>query len=220
LAVLSLAVSVEAQERGRGRGGQGFGGGGFGGGGPLQLLQRRDVQEELELLDDQKQQITALAEKSRERAGEAFRRGGDGDRAAALATLQRFNEETQAEINKILLPHQAKRLSQIEVQSRMRFSLAPTGQVADQLGLSESDQDKLREKAQGLEQELAKKTAEIRRQLQEQLMAEMSPDQRTKFKEMLGEPFTFRDEPGRGGFGGFGGGRGGDGQRGRRGQNN
>jgi hypothetical protein len=169
------------------------------------------------LLDDHKQQITALAEKSRERAGEAFRRGGDGDRAAALATLQRFNEETQAEINKILLPHQAKRLSQIEVQSRMRFTLAPAGQVADQLGLSESDQDKLREKAQGLEQELAKKTAEIRRQLQEQLMADLTADQRAKFKEMVGEPFNFRDEPGRG-FGG--GGRGGDGQRGRRGQNN
>jgi hypothetical protein len=191
----------------------------------LALLQRRDVQEELELLDDQKQQVTALAERSQERMREMFRgRGNDGDRGAALTAMRRFNEEVQAELDKVLLPHQSKRLRQIEVQSRMRFGVGLGGPVAEDLGLSEADQDKLREKARGLEQELARKTAEIRRQLQEQLIADLSEDQRAKFKEMVGEPFEFRDEPGQGrGFGGgFGGGRGegrgGEG-RGRRGQN-
>ncbi|MGE0758939.1 MAG: hypothetical protein AB7F89_10655 [Pirellulaceae bacterium] len=216
---LVCAPALYAQPGGGrfGGGPGGFGGPGFGGGGGLAgLLQRRDVQEELELLDDQKQQLTALAEKSRERMSEMFRRGGNdgGNRDELRDRMRQFTSEITAEVEKVLLPHQMKRLRQIEVQSRMRFGLGLGGEMASQLGLSESEQETLRNKARDLEQEMAKKTAELRRQYQEQLIAQLSPAQQAQVKEMVGEPFEFKDEPGQGGPGGPGGFFGGRGQRG------
>lgn len=233
LVVVGLFVAaVQAQPPG-GRGPGGGFGGGFGGGmfgGPTALLQREDVQAELELLDEQKAQVRALAEKTRERMGEMFRGqrdrgGGEGnERGDQLRdAFRKFNEETQAEVDKILLPPQAKRLKQLEVQMRMRGGVmgALNGDVADELKISEEQRDKLREKAQSLEQELRKKMAEVRKQLQDQLLAELNPQQRAQFNEMVGDPFEFRDEapqggPG-GGFGGFRGnreqGRGGEDRR-------
>lgn len=224
LAVLVCVItsSLEAQQPGQGGFGQGFGRGGFGGGfggggfggGPLATLMRNDVQEELELLDDQKEQIRALTEKSRERMGELVRgrRGGDNNAGGNAnfdelrETMRKVNEEMQAEIDKILLPHQSKRLKQLEAQLRMRGGVMALGGMAEQLGISEEQMDKLREKSRGLEEELRKKTAELRKQMNEQLMAELTDEQRKQITELIGEPFEFRDEPPQ--FGGGGAGRG------------
>jgi hypothetical protein len=115
-----------------------------------------------------------------------------------------------------LLPHQSKRLKQLEVQLRMRGRMmgALDGDVAQQLGITEDQQGKLREKAEGLERELRKKMAEARKQMQDQLLAELSPEQRTQFNELVGEPFEFKDEPPPG-FGGRGDGPGGNREQGR-----
>jgi Spy/CpxP family protein refolding chaperone len=207
-----LNISIQAQPPGGFRGGPGGPGGGAMFGGPVALLQREDVQQELELLEDQKTQLKAMNEKTRERMGELFRgqRGGaeGNDRRDELReTFRKFNEETQAEVDKILLPHQSKRLQQLEVQMRMRGGVmgALGGDVAEKLGISEEQRDKLREKAQGLEQELRKKMAEVRKQMQDQLLAELSPEQRKQFNDMVGDPFEFKDEaPPPGGFGGRG----------------
>jgi hypothetical protein len=222
----TFCVSAQAQPPGgfgRGGPGGGFGGGGGMMGGPLGLLQRKDVQEELELLEDQKTQLTAMGEKTRERMGELFRGGRGGGEGAERPDMRevfrKFSEETQAEVDKILLPHQSKRLKQLEVQNRMRGRMtgALEGETATQLGISEEQQTKLREKAQSLEQELRKKMAEIRKQMQDQLIAELSPQQRQQFNELVGDPFEFKDEPPQGGvFGGRGdGGPGGNRDQGR-----
>jgi Spy/CpxP family protein refolding chaperone len=241
LASVTTLSAQERQEKGRrpdqgqggpGRGGFQFGGGG-GFGGALAILQRPDVQEELELLDDQKKQLTDLREKSTEKMRELFGNlrgggGGEGDRDALRETFRKAAEETQADVDKILLPHQSKRLKQLEAQLRMRgggVMGALGGDVADKLGISEEQRDKLRDKARDLDAELRKKTAEIRKQLQDQLLASLTEDQRKQFNELVGEPFEFKDEgPGFGGFGGFGGpgggGAGGGIRRGDRPQNN
>lgn len=220
---LSTAVSGLAQQNrerrgdqggpgGRGGGIQFFGGGG--GGGPLMLLQRNDVQAELELLDDQKKQVNDLREKSTQKMRELFGnlRGGEGgDRRGdeLRDAFRKAAEETQAEVDKILLPHQTKRLKQLEVQMQMRgrgvLGALGGGDVPEKLGISEEQREKLREKAQGLDEEVRKKTAELRKQAQEQLIASLTEDQRKQFNELIGEPFEFKDEPGQG-FGGFGGG--------------
>ncbi len=216
LVSLSSAASLSAQQnrdnrrpdQGGGRGG-GFPFGGGGGGG-LMLLQREDVQGELDLLDDQKKQLTDLREKSTEKMREAFRAGagGGGDREALQATMRKFTEETQAELDKVLLPHQSKRLKQLETQLAMRgrgVLGALGGDLAEKIGIAEDQREKLREKAQDLDNELRKKTAELRKQAQDQLLASLTEEQRKQFNEMIGEPFEFKDEPGQG-FGGFGGG--------------
>lgn len=229
---LVAAVPATAQQAGQDRGGQDrggpggrFGGGGGFGGGALNLLQREEVREELELLDDQVKQLTELREKSTAKMRDLFantRPGGDAgnDRREEMReTFRKFAEETQAEVDKVLLPHQSKRLKQLEAQMRMRGGGvlgALGGDVAQQLGVNEAQQEKLREKARELEADLRKKTNELRKQAQEQLLASLTAEQRAQFKELIGEPFEFKDDgPGGFGFGGTGGGGGqGGGRRG------
>lgn len=223
VASLSLSASLSAQQNrpdGRrgdpggpgGRGGSQFFGGG-GGGGAAGLLQRNDVQDELELLDDQKKQLADIREKSGQKMREAMAslRGGEGGERRGEAmreTFRKLAEETQGEVDKILLPHQSKRLKQLEVQMQMRgrgmLGALGSGEVPQKLGVSEDQQEKLRDKAQELDNELRKKTAELRKQAQEQLIASLTEEQRKQFKELIGEPFEFKDEPGQGFGGGFG----------------
>jgi Spy/CpxP family protein refolding chaperone len=82
------------------------------------------------------------------------------------------------------------------------------GPVADELGLTDAQREKIRAKAEKLEAELRQKLAEMRAQAQAELLKELTPQQQAKIKEMYGEPFEFRrDEPqfGRGGPGAPGG---------------
>ncbi len=196
-----------------------FGGGsGMMGFGPTQLLNRQDVRRELELLDDQTKQLDALEQKTRERMREAFSRppapGQGGDReprrepdAQGTRGVQRprvdfrqvfeqVNKETRAEIEKILLPHQVKRLDQLSTQLRMQgggMSLL-SGGVARELGVTDEQREQLRTKVEEIEQETRKQEAELRRQSREKVIRLLTPEQQEKLKDMTGEPFTFEME--------------------------
>src|SRR4051812_21103659 len=84
--VALIASSAFAQPPGGGFGGGGGGfGGGFGGGrggfgqtDAVQLLGQEPIQKELELSDDQKTKITALADSVREARQAMFQGGGGG----------------------------------------------------------------------------------------------------------------------------------------------
>lgn len=198
---------------------QGFGGGfgmGFGmpmGFGPTQLLSRPDVRKELELLDDQIKQLDALEQKMRDRMRQAFPRpagpgqgrGQEGNRdqrrdqgAPKPQTdfrqmSEQINKETRAELEKILLPHQLKRLDQLSVQLRMQnvwFALMG-GDVARDLGVTDQQREELRTKVEEIQRETRKQEAELRRQEREKVIRLLSPNQQKKLKDMVGEWFTF-----------------------------
>ncbi len=238
LLVVACASNVEAQGRrggpgggggpgGRGGfppGGPGGGMGGmFGGGNPeLALLRRSDVRKELELLDDQVKELEGVAEGMNFR--EMFQQYQDLPMEERMAKMREAGEEIQnkiqAKVDGILLPHQAGRLKQLAVQFQMQRGGVAGGPVAEQLGISETQQEQLREKARKLQQEMQKK-------LQEELIKELTPAQQAKLKQLVGEPFQFdpdeRQVPGAGaGRQGAGGRPGGPGaaQGGRRGRGN
>jgi len=213
LSLLACETSAQPRPEGRGRGG---GPPGFGGGGPLELLQRPDVQAELELLDDQKNDLRALVEKSNERRRELFSGFPDqfrnrdafseADREAlrnkVQEAFQSLNKETEQGLS-FLLPHQRKRLSQLEIQFRMRggggFGALASPEIGAQLDVTDAQREILRDKAMELGREFGKKVAELRREMQEKLLDELNPEQRAKFQEMLGDPFEFQDRPPGGG---------------------
>ena len=216
LSLLAGATFAQPRPDGRGRGGLGGGLPGFGGGGPLELLQRPDVQAELELLDEQKNDLLALVEKSNERRRELFSGFADqfrnrdaaseADREAlrnkVQEAFQSLNKETEQGLS-FLLPHQRKRLSQLEIQFRMRggggLGALGSPEIGAQLEVTDQQREILRDKAMELGREFGKKLAELRREMQEKLLAELSPEQRTKFQEMVGDPFEFQDRPPGGG---------------------
>ncbi len=216
LSLLTGVTLAQPRPEGRGRGGPGGGPFGFGGG-PVELLQRADVQAELELLDDQKNDLRALVEKSNERRREVLggfaeqfrnREVAEADREALRENFQEAMRKLSDEVElglSFLLPHQRKRLSQLELQFQMRggggLGALGSPEIGEQLAVTEQQRAALREKALELGQEFGKKIAELRREMQDKLLAELNPEQQAKFKEMLGDPFEFQDRPPGGGPG-------------------
>jgi type VI protein secretion system component VasK len=108
---------------------------------------------------------------------------------------QESQKELEAEIGKILLPHQMKRAKQLEMQLRLRGGLGRLGdQTAQELGLTDEQKEKLRGKSEQLEEEIRKKLAELRTQAQNELLKVLTPEQQAKWKDMVGEPFEFQRE--------------------------
>jgi Spy/CpxP family protein refolding chaperone len=193
------------------------GGGGFGFGGPTMLLANPEVVKELELTDDQVDQVKVVSDKAREALGELFRGGGGrgGNNEERTEKMRTLNADSQKQIDKILLPHQVKRLKQLEFQQRVARA-GTTGAVTSEtaveaLEITDSQKEALTEKAKEIEADLRQKMAKLRAEAQAKLLEALTPAQRAKWKEVAGDPFDF----GRGGgFGGFGGGQPGGGRPG------
>lgn len=222
-AVCAVSVCIPtafAQPGGRGRGGPG-GGFGFGGGGLIGVLMREDARKELELVDEQVADLQKLGEGMRGRMGEMFSGLRDiEDREERgrkfREVMEKAQEEIEKEIGKVLLPHQMKRAKQLAFQQRLRGgagrALTSGGSLAEELGISEAQQEKLRAANEKLEAELRQKIAKLRSEAQEELLKVLTPKQQAQFKELVGEPFEFQPTEFRrpGGEGGQGGrGRGG-----------
>jgi Spy/CpxP family protein refolding chaperone len=150
--VVALSASI-ASAQGRRQGGPGFGGPGFGGPGQmgdLQLVQIEQVAKELEIVDDQKQQLTKLSEEAREEMGklfEGFRDLSREERQAKMEENRKAMEEKQAEWKKkvgdILMPQQQARLKEIRIQLMGNGALADK-EVAKELGLTEDQVNQLK----------------------------------------------------------------------------
>ena len=251
--VAVVAVQVDAQQRrgqgGRGQGGRGGGFQGRGGGGKLALLRIDAIKKELELLDEQSTDIEKLGEELRaQRNGDRpdFQNMTDEERRAAFEKLraerealsdeeraaqdaerraQQLEQQQQADakLAEILLPHQMDRLAEIELQTQGVRALT-TDAVVAQLGLSDEAKadieetlresgDRIRAEVQALFQDgnrdgLREKIGELRKGIEEEVLAKLTSSQRDKFAEMKGDPFEMPE-----GVGGFGGprGRGGEG---------
>jgi Spy/CpxP family protein refolding chaperone len=216
LVVCSLVAFAASSALAQPPGGRGTGGTGFGGfgGGPIDLLQNASVQKELELLDDQLAQVRTLAETNRNNNSlrEAFGQLRDlpeeqrRDRINELLTANR--EATQKEIDKILLPHQSERLRQIEYQVSMRRGggIGISGRLAEELGITEQQQEELQAAAEKAMEEMRAAQAKLQEEARQKVLATLSPAQQAKYKELVGEPFDYVPEQPQ--FGGRDGGRG------------
>ena len=223
-----MAVSSANAQPGGGRGGQGggrgiqgafLGGGGFGGGGLAGVLMREDARNELELLDSQLEDLKKLGENRGQQLREMFSGLQDLSREERTKRFQELREKAQAaqqdsekEIAKILLPHQLKRAKQLAFQLQMRGGVSRammSDQIAEEFGITDSQKEKLREKAQQLEEEMRKKMAQLRQEAQKELLKELTPKQQAQWKEKVGEPFEFQQTQPRFGGGNAPGGRGG-----------
>ena len=248
--VLIVAIAAGAQERGRGergrRGPGGFGGG-FGGPGRggfeigrLMLVGIEPVQEELGLVEEQITKITEVRRELRPERGGPGQRGErpnfrdmtEEERREFMAERQREAAERSAQekekLGEILMPHQSQRLEEIFLQVRGPAALLdPT--VAEEVGLTEDDQQELRETIQearegmmgemrelfesGDREQIREKMTEMQKKVEEQALAVLSDEQKQKFTEMKGEKFDLPPDALRGAFGG---GRGGEGRGGGR----
>ena len=238
LAVLAVSLTF-AQGAGPG-GGQGRPGGGQGrmGGGMMQenrvtLLMRPDVQQELKITAEQRQQIQA-AMPQRGQGGQAGGgQQGGGQAGAGQGRGQGGGQGDQfAEIvftiKKILTPEQWDRLTGLYIQ-RAGNSSVMDQEIAKAINLTDSQKASIQQAQQEQRQQMMEMMqearqnggdmaamAEMRTKMQEQMNETiggiLTSDQKAMLREMRGEPFTFQGGgAGRGGAGGGAGARGGAG---------
>jgi len=227
LLVPAMVIAQNNNDRGRGGpggpGGPGFFGGPFGGGGALGLALRDEVQQELQLVDEQKDKVQALADKARDDMREMFsemRDLNDDERRAQWdeirPKLEKMNADMEGQLQKSLLPHQLERLKQIDVQSRLQRggSYALTnGDLAKTLSITAEQKEKLEKRAAEVQQELEAQIRQLRTDARKKLLEEvLTAEQRSQLEKLMGDQFDLPEQ--RFDFGRFRG-RGGDRERGR-----
>lgn len=163
---------------------------------PLMLLGQKSVQEELKLTPDQIQKVEAAGAKQRE-SFQGFRDLSEEERTKRFQEMTKENEKFVAEN---LKPDQAKRLNQISLQRQGAGSLADE-KVAKELNLTDDQKVKIKDILEdsrnqiqelfqgGFNEEARTKSQEIRNAATAKALALLTADQKTKWKEMTGEPF-------------------------------
>lgn len=202
--VMSFSFAEMASAQPGGRGGRGF----FGGfeSGYLGLLRNESVMEEIELVDDQREEIEQIQDEMRQEMRDRMMEMRDSDmspeqrRESFMALREEMEERQQgfqAQIEKVLLPGQLKRLKQLEVQSSARRSgrgmmgALTNDSMLEELGVDEKQKKELEEKAAELRQKLEEKIKKITADAEEELLSVLSSEQRKTFREMVGSSFDF-----------------------------
>ena len=197
-----------------GRGGPGgfpgMGGPGGFGGGPLQLVQREDVQGELKITESQIEKIESLADEQRESMRDQFGQFGDfqnmsdEERQDAMAKMRERRTSQQKELGKqigeILNKEQQTRLAQLEFQFNLQRGDLMGALSAGGMELQQADEEKLRD----AQQEAEAKIADLRTKAFVEAIGSVVDE--AKVKELMGESFAF-EQMGPPGFGRQGGGR-------------
>lgn len=177
------------------------------------LLERPDVQRELNLTEQQKTQIRQMQEAMRA-AWQEMRNLPPQERRQKMEELRQKNDPT-----KVLNETQKKRLRELELQA-----MGPTAflqpEVADELKLTQEQRSRLQgivmQQMQQLREQFqsggfgqgqgAQTFQQLREQAEKQMLEVLTPAQREKWQQMQGKPFQF--EGGRpmlwGGMGSFG----------------
>ena len=227
LAVMCWADVANAQPgRGRGRGGSWWGTS------ALQLLSNERVQDELEIVDEQKEIVEQLQQEQRDTMREMFsgmrerfREMGEDDRQSAMEEIREkmteSNKEFEERVFEELLPHQVDRLKQLILQASNRRGGGITGgrfseTLIEDLGITEEQIEKMKEKAEKVRVDLEKKMAKLRSQAEQEILSVLDASQREKYRELVGETFEFGEDEGRRGRGGLRRERGERGERGGR----
>jgi hypothetical protein len=195
-----------------------------------------EVQHEVELTDDQKTELgklrTEIRDQIRNQMQDSFngmRDLSEEERQARIdqirGQMDTIRKDVEAKLQKVLLPNQFDRLKQIDLQSRVQREGAAaltSGELADQLGLTDDQREQLQQKSEQVQQDLQTKIRQARLDARNQLLDSLTADQRAKLETLMGAQFDLPEpNPNGGQFGNRGpGARGGRGGRGRAARNN
>jgi Spy/CpxP family protein refolding chaperone len=210
-----VALMVAPAQAQRPGGGRGFGmGGGFGSG--AALLSNKSVQQELKVDDAQAGKLNALAETLMEKQRELFQKLQGLSQEEARAKMQELGQASGAELRKgleeILKPEQAKRFQQIQFQQMGILAAPMMPRVQDALNLTDEQRTKfrtiqeeqqesmraIRESAGDDRAAAMTKMLDLRKKVNDKAMALLTDTQKAAWKELTGEPFEVRFEPGQG----------------------
>jgi hypothetical protein len=158
------------------------------------------VREELELTDDQIEAIRKVRQRITEETNLAGFRASQnkilGVRRSEL--VQEIAKETQRraveDVERILLPHQTRRLRQIDLQRRIRgtsFALFTSSVIARELEYTPEQSAEIPRLVKELEREVVAVLSRERQRAMNKILDKLSEEQRKKYREVVGEEFNF-----------------------------
>ncbi|MFO1064503.1 MAG: hypothetical protein U0892_11625 [Pirellulales bacterium] len=112
--------------------------------------------------------------------------------------MKETREQRQKKYDEIMTPEQSQRLKQIAYQVEVyRVGLGnaiTNGKLAEDVGISQNQKAALLEKAQRIEERTRNAIELVLQQAQEEMLKELSAQQRNRAVDLLGKPFYFRDD--------------------------
>ncbi len=171
----------------------------------LKALYAEDVQNELELVDEQKAELrlqlkqlsnfkSELDSEMRKFAATATEEEIRVKRAELNARIHEFQSRTEESFSELLLPHQQNRLRQVAARVLLREAaktnkagvLAP--QMAKWLEIDDEQAKRLKARAEEIRKRLAADIERLTREAQDELLQELTPEQRKKYENLIGAP--------------------------------
>ncbi len=151
----------------------------------LYMLGNQDVQKELELVEDQKNQLREIAKKYQEEVRAAWsgvQQLPAEQRAEKYREIQKETQKLAADARtaaqKVLLAHQVDRLKKYLARSRAPYSLQ-NPQLQQDIGLDEKQRKQLVE----LRTELQKRIKELNDEMLDKALGVLTPEQTKKFED-------------------------------------
>lgn len=162
---------------------------------PLGLLDNPKVREELDMVDDQFKELQRLTSNIQNKAASEIRNMDFSKVSNVAKRIRGIQSNMKQDIEDLLLPHQLKRLNQLQNRSQLqRKSIArllTSDPIKSELEISEQQSAELLEAEENIEAELEKEIAQLREEAREKLLAKLKASQREKAEELLGEKFDF-----------------------------
>lgn len=162
----------------------------------LMLLRQKSVQDELKLTKDQTDKIDTFADGQWKKAQDLFKMAGDKSKAE----FEEMGKANRKFAHDMLKPEQHKRLVQISMQvAGLIWILDP--KVSKEVNLTDAQKTKILDLHKTAHKEVEdvmhsadktkrmEKMDELNKMHAKQLMAVLTDEQKTKWKEMAGEPF-------------------------------
>lgn len=158
---------------------------------PLGMLQREQIQDELDLNEDQIAVIKELQSDIQRQTKEIFSSGAKfgGDAARMMATAQKaIRQNIEKELKSVLSPKQLKRLGQLEVQMSLRnrgVRALTEEKLAAALEISDEQKKEIREGQRESQKALQKEIEALRERHRNRLLQRLLSDEQLSKLELL-----------------------------------
>ena len=165
---------------------------------PFGMLGNPSVQKDLELVGDQLKEVqdmqATFAQQMKDQIGDITKGGLSQDRLKELpALMAKLKAQQREKMESMLLPHQIDRLRQVALQTHMKQAgtagALASKQVAEALGISEEQIEKMKARSKEINAKLAKDMEELKEKAKEELLGELTPDQRKKLNGLTGDKY-------------------------------
>ena len=162
------------------------------------MLSNEKVRQELEMVDHQFEELKKVNSQVQKRVAEEIRGLDFSKRENLTVQIKGIRDRAKKELDAVFLPHQLKRLEQIQFQSQLRrrsiVDIITSDPLKEDLEITEAQTTMLRKEEEKIEEEIQKKIAKLREEAREQLLSKLKPDQEKRVNELVGDAFDFGKE--------------------------